>query len=183
MILGTAIPHHTNLPIDYVKSILNSGYKVIFSEGANVAVNRNNIMEQARLQDDDLLIIDSDTVFTQEDVEKIAEHLKDKDVITGIQVLGFEPYPPSVFKKENEVYKLYEPKGIEEIDACGGGFLGISKKVIQAITDPFTPIQENGRENGNDISFCMRVKDNGFKIFVDSSIKVGHIRQEIKYYK
>jgi len=118
MKLATCIPNHTNLPIDYVKSLINvtKDYTILFQSGPNVASNRNRIMENVRLLDEDLLLIDSDAVFTPEDVEKIKGHLKDKDVITGVQVMSYEPYPPSIFKKENGIFKLYKPEKVEEIE-------------------------------------------------------------------
>lgn len=185
MKLGVVIPNNADLPLGFVKSVLalRGKYELFIKEGCTVWQNRNELMEWMRLEKDDLLLLDSDVVFTPEDVEKMREHLETRDIITGVCVLGYHPHPPSLFRKDSGRYRLLEPpKEIEEIDGCGGAFLGISRKVIETVPEPFFPVRENEREHGNDISFCIRAQKEGFKIVVDPSINVGHIRPDIKYY-
>lgn len=178
MITGTPVPNNTYLPIDYVKALKSLPYEHYFEAGASVAINRNKIIERARLENESLLLIDSDIVFTKDQAKRIEHYLSRYDVICGVYKLGFPPFPPHTYKDN----QWYLPEKLEEVDGCGGGFLGISKQVVQTVPEPFTHIEDDwGHDKGNDVSFCERVKEHGFKIYCDPEINVGHIRPQITW--
>ena len=183
MILGTIVANNANVPVKFVLSLLQvTKYHVVIHEGASIPHNRNAVFERARLEGESLLFIDSDIVFTLSDVKKIEKHLETKDVISGVYVMGFPGFPPAIFDSK---FHVKEPEvSLFEIGASGAGFLGISSKVIQTLTEPFTPRPgPNGRYYGEDISFAMNAKDAGFSLFCDPTIKVGHIKPQTKYYQ
>lgn len=185
MILATITGHGDNLPMGFVKSLLSAHeYTHIFQEGASIPDNRNKVFEMVRVMNDDLLFIDSDMVFTPDDVKRMEEHLKDKDVVTGVCVMGFPGWPAAIFKEDDGKYKLVKPLNeVHEIDACGAAFLGISKKVIHTLIEPFSLIEYSNGVHGEDISFCIRAKQAEFKIFCDPKLKIGHIKPVTKYYE
>lgn len=181
LLIGTIVPNNYFMPFQSVKSFLALGGRYPFTvwEGPDLDFNRNKIFAYAKHAKESLLMIDSDIVFTPEDVQQIERYLDEGfDAVTGLYVVGYPPYPPCVFERIPGDYKLTEPKeGMNEIGACGGGFLGISKRVIEAMPkDPFDNIREGDIFHGEDISFCHRLHENGFKLWCDSNIKVGHIR-------
>jgi GT2 family glycosyltransferase len=186
MIIGTITATNASVPMGFVKSLLSTrGYEWIIHEGPSIPMNRNAVFERARIEKQDLLFIDSDMVFTLEDVKKMEELLKTKDIVSGVCVMGWKGNPPAIFKKENNAYRSCAiEKDMFEIDACGAAFLGISSKVIEYLTEPFEPIIEEkyGQKHGEDISFCIRAKQAGFKIFCEPSLLIGHIKSEVKYY-
>lgn len=188
MIIGTPLAGNASLPMKFFRSLLAvKEYDWIDQQGPNIAVNRNEIFERARVEGQDLLFVDSDMVFTREDVKRMEKHLKTMDVVTGLCVMSFQGNPPSLFKKNKTSFAPifeFDKEHLFEIDACGGAFLGISNKVLNTLTEPFTPIDEPiyGQYFGEDISFCMRTKENGFKIWCDPTISIGHIKNDIKYY-
>lgn len=183
MILATIIGNNANLPYGFVKSLLScKGYVHTFGVGLYVPDNRNNVWRVVKQKNEDILFIDSDMVFTLEDVAKIEEHLKDKDIITGLYPMGMRGYPPAIFRKEEGDYKLMTPKDVVfEVDSCGAGFLGISKRV--KLESPFTQFVNNNSGNlyGEDMAFCIKAQEAGFKIWCDPNIKLGHIKIETKY--
>ena len=185
MILATIIGNNANLPYGFVKSLLKcKEYEHIFGVGLYVPDNRNNVWKELKQRNDDVLLIDSDMVFTKDDVERVKEHLKDKDIVTGLYVMGMENYPPAIFKKEGGVYKSATPEEkLFEVDACGAGFLGISRKVVKELEVPFTQFINplSGNLFGEDMAFCIKAQGAGFKILCDPTIKLGHIKTEIKY--
>lgn len=188
MVIGIIIPNNAKLLIDFVRSLLTISDKtIIWNEGACIAENRNLVFERARILQDNLLFIDSDIVFTREQVNKIEKHLEKYDIVTGYTGLGFPGFPPSIFvKNEKGQYKLAsfpDKEELFEIDACGAPFLGISKKVLNTLVTPFHLIldKNTGRYHGEDISFCINAKKNGFKIICDPSLSVGHIRTVTRY--
>ena len=181
MIIATPLPNNPHIPFEFLQSLQKVKYQWITETGPSVAENRNKLIERARLIGEDILLIDSDIVFTPEDVKAIEEHLKTYDIISGVGVLGFFPYPPAIFK---DSVPIAPKKEVFEVDSCWGAFLGISKKAINTIPTPFEHLFDKyGRLIGNDISFCMTAKKFGFKILCDGRISVGHIRSIVRYYE
>ena len=179
MVLATIIGNNALLPYGFVKSLLKcKDYEHIWGIGLYLADNRNNVWRETRGQD--LLFIDSDMVFTLEDVKKIEEHLKDKDVVTGLYPMGVKGYPPAIFNRKDGIFDLALPQDkIFEVDACGAGFLGISKRVV--LESPFTRFvnEATGNMLGEDMAFCVKVKEAGYKIFCDPTVRLGHIKTQI----
>ena len=185
MILSTIVPNNYMMPFEAVKSWLKlPKYPFVYAQGPDLDFNRNFVWRQVKDKNDHLLMIDSDIVFTPDDVEAIENHLeRGYDAITGIYPVGMEPYPPCVFKRIVGDYTMCEvQEGLNEIDACGGGFLGIHREVIKKMpNDPFDNIREGDIFHGEDISFCHRLKELGFKLWADSSIQVAQIRTQNIY--
>jgi len=182
MIIGIPTSNNAQLQIGFVKSLIRIKKDSIFQEGCNIAINRNKIFETARILGENLLFIDSDMVFTPEDVACMEKHLETNDIVTGVCVTGFPDYPPAIFKIENGSYVLTKPT--DEVDGCGGAFLGISTRVLNRMIEPFTPIEDKktGQFYGEDISFCIRAREQGFKIICDPKLLIGHIRSKVIYY-
>lgn len=188
MILATITGNNAFVPFDYVKSMLalKGKHEFLHAFGPSLPDNRNEIFSVVKAHNDDLLFIDSDIVFTPQDIRKMEIHLKILDVVTGVYILVKEKMPdiPAIFKRIEGNYNYTKvEQGIFKIGACGGGFLGISKKVIQALpSNPFDNILEGTVYHGEDISFCHRVNELGFTIWCDSSIRVGQVRTMNHYY-
>jgi hypothetical protein len=183
MILATLTPNNAFVHWDFVKSFLTASahYPVFAVQSSGIAENRNKIYQYAQSRNDDVLMVDSDMVFTLEDVKKIEQHLKKYDIITGVAVVGMPPYKPSLYQQEGVNYNLCPLKnGVYEIDACGGAFLGISKRV--KLDYPFDYLKNGDVPYGEDIAFCHRAREKGYKIWVDTSILLGHLRTKPIYY-
>lgn len=183
MIIGIPTPNNYFAPWAFVKTLFKLPNKVVTAEGPYIYANRNLLLEKAKYERDSILMIDADIVFTVEDVQRIEEHLKTYDIVSGLYVVGQDPYPPCVFEKTNGDYILTDPpQGIREVDAVGGGFLAISSDAVKTLPeDAFTDVWEGKVKHGEDISFCFKAKMLGFKIVLDSHLKVGHIRHNAIY--
>lgn len=189
MILGIIVPNNYFMPWEAVKCWQDMPkYFIVRCQGPDLDFNRNMIWRQTvKYQEKEpshLLMIDSDIVFTPEDVAKVESHLDNGlDAITGIYPIGQPPYPPCIFERIPGDYKLTPVKeGLNEIGACGGGFLGINKNVIMNMDkDPFDNIREGEIFHGEDISFCYRAAQRGYKIWADSEIRLGHVRTQTVY--
>lgn len=173
--------------MESVKSFLEAAdsghYTITCQQGPYIYINRNLILQFAKKRNESLLMIDSDIVFKLEDVRKMWRHLQVFDIVSGLYCLGNPPYPPCVLKRTENDYEFCEPpKSMGMIDACGGGFLGISEKAVKKLPDnAFDNVWENGVPHGEDISFCHRAKQLGFRIWLDPSISVGQIRSNAIY--
>ena len=105
----------------------------------------------------------------------IQDHLKEKDVVTGICSVGHD-LQPSIYIWSNKGFGHYMPKGVEKIDGTGGYFLGISKRIYNKL--PIHPF-ERISGFGNDLSFCKRLEELKIDIWADSSIRIGHIKPRV----
>ena len=177
MIIATVVPNDYFAPWDFVSSFLNisKDYPIKTVQSCSIAHNRNLIFQETK---GDLLFIDSDTIFTPEDVAIIERDLKTYDIVGGAVVLANGEL--NIYKRIEGDYE-YMPmqRGIFEVGAIGTGFIGISEKVISEMHEPFFPLTEGKITHGADISFCHRAREKGFKIYCDSEIKVGHIKTRI----
>lgn len=187
MIIGVPIPHNYFAPIENIKCLLdaNKNHRIIFAEGPYIYMNRNYLIDQARIAGESLLMIDSDMIFSMEDIVAMEGHLEEHDCVTGVYCNTQPPFPPQIFKKSQGEYKIYDPKyktDLIEIDACGGGFLALSEKLIQDLPkEACNNVIEGEIEHGEDISLCFRIQQAGYKIFVDPYIQLGHLRTNPMY--
>jgi len=187
--IATIVPNDYFAPWCFVESILKLPPRYFFKEhqGCLVDKNRNYIWQEMKLdnkeQKSDLLFVDSDIAFEPEDVATMENNLENYDIVTGMYIIKAWDWSLGIFEKVNGNYEFAKGgKGIFEVEACGGGFLGISERVINStklINEPFSFIREEDVTHGEDVSFCQRAKEAGFKIYCDSSIKVGHSKTEV----
>jgi GT2 family glycosyltransferase len=184
MIIATLTALGANVSVNFLKSFLTvRDLAYIIQEGPHIADNRNQIWKTVKQREEDVLFVDSDMVFTREDVIDIWKHLDDKDVVTGLCVMSEEGHPASVFEKKGSEFKKAKVKSsLFEVDACGAAFLAISKRVL--LDNPFEQIWNDEKKEyyGEDISFCIRAKEKGHKIYCDPKIRIGHIKPKILYY-
>lgn len=153
--------------------------------------NRNSYLEnrpfKGQVSYDKLMWIDSDIAWTPEDFMKLYE--SDKDIISGAYLLAsgeVTAYPKmlSVGYTFEDVLAMDEPV---EVEGVGLGFLCVGPGVFESLTRPWfqsTTIRakhpETGEEDvdlpilGEDLSWCQRVRDNGFEIWFDPTVRVQH---------
>jgi GT2 family glycosyltransferase len=182
-----AVPTTGQVEIEYVNSILRlsrtTNANIVHSAGSLVYVARNNFVQQAIEEDyTHLCFIDSDMVFNADALNVLLWH--DKDVISGSIFSRVAPYKPCFYEK----LRLGEPgevicehvktlqDGLQEVEGVGTAFTLIKTKVLKGIIEkfnvyPFQPITGYGE----DLSFCVRARQCGYKIFVDNDLTIGHI--------
>ena len=187
--IATIVPNDYFAPWDFVRSILKLPPKYFFKEhqGCLVSKNRNYIWEMVKLDNKenpgDLLFIDSDIVFEPEDVATMEENLKTYDIVTGLYIIKSWDWSAGIFKKIDGKYDFVKPQeGIFKVEACGNAFMGISRRVINhpaMAHEPFEFIREGNVVHGEDVSFCQRARETGFKVWCNSAVKVGHMKSQI----
>ena len=126
---------------------------------------------------DALLFIDSDMAVPANMLVKLIEH--DKDIVSALAFKRFPPYEPCIFKKcdrEGTEFWLDYPKGLIEIQGVGMACTLIKRKVFESVPKPwFFPEPKIGE----DLAFCIRAKEQGFKIFCDTELICGHCTTEV----
>lgn len=136
---------------------------------------------------DYFFFIDSDMVFAYDTLEKLVN--ANKDVITGLYFQKHKPHYPLIWKirsfkiNNNKIKKKYvwhtefKANQIEEIDACGAGALLVKSSVFKKVGSPWFQfkIDSNACPVGEDIYFCKKLQNNGFKLYSHNGTFIDHI--------
>ena len=159
--------------------------------GSLVYISRNSMSEVAVKENlDYILWIDSDMVFSADLMQRLYQTMTENnlDILAPICFRRRAPFNPVIYKKirfgmfgDNEVveYDDYPKNSLFEVDGVGFGCVMMKVSVLKEIEEKekgwFTPYPGFGE----DLSFCIRAKRCGYRIWCDSSIKVGHISQTV----
>ena len=133
---------------------------------------------------DYVLWLDSDMVFPEDFHERMLKTLTENnlDILSGIYYKRKPPYSPVIFDKMQLKGKIWDyswledvPDSLFEVGACGFGCVLLKTEVLLSVQMKhgymFHPMQ-NG---GEDVAFCVRARDCGYKIMCDPSIVCGHV--------
>lgn len=174
-----------------VRFALRNGGKyemdVLVNSGALIYASRDYIAAMAVSTGADYVLwFDSDVTFDPDILDKLVAD--EKDCVTGLYFRRRPPYSPVIYskivlgmknEKISETYEDYPKNDIFEVDACGMGGCLTSTKMLKEIFD------ENGtcfmpyKAYGEDISFAIRARKLGYKVWCDSRIKMGHVAYNI----
>lgn len=147
--------------------------------------SRNHLVGKAiQLNADYMLWLDSDMVFHPDLLTGMMSTMSDKglDILTGVYYRRVSPYTPVLLDKLEIDGKKVDSHNIEEIpnemfEVAGCGFGCVLMKtdvafdVLAKFGPPFNPIHGVGE----DLSFCWRARQCGYKIYADPSIWLGHV--------
>lgn len=198
--IGIAKPDHFVIPYHFAQSLINvirhcdkiwepGSVKLQIVEGSLVEENRIALLALA--EGDWLLMLDTDMTFPHDIAETLDKHIQDgKDLVSGLYFLGYEQvsmspalYSPQTTDRTPAVrYADYPKDSVFEIGGCGGGCMMIGKKIIDdfkennQVNESFRRMWKMGVHVGEDLSFCYRVRDKGYKLWCDSTVKAGHLR-------
>lgn len=147
-----------------------TGYQLPFA--------RNRIVEEALNNNSDyLLFIDADMIFPPDLLTKLLAH--GKDLCNALAFRRIEPHYPCIFKFDttNKCYQTMSyTKGLLEVEATGMAAILINTDVFKSIKKPWYYYRDN--LFSSDLTFCENVKKTGYKIWVDSDLKIGHLGNE-----
>ena len=143
---------------------------------------RNKIIEQAKgVGASHLIMMDLDQTYP---VDAITKLLKHKLPVVGCMVhRRYPPFDPLMLRGEINTYRdvtEWEDGELVEVDATGTGCLMIDMRVFHKLPAPWFKFRPNPDPDhpgivGEDIGFCSDLRGTGYKIYVDTSIKCGHL--------
>lgn len=197
-----AVPNLGHLHVNLVEKILRwhltaGSYETITllaPRGIQPHDAARNYCVHAFLQTDftHLFFLDSDVVPPLEALDALLD--ADKDIIAGL-------YPTMKFRNEQQVkemavfnriayaqtdgesqYRLEEAHGIgiQEIDRAGTGCLLIKRHVLETLPRPHFQFLYNEvgiSAVGEDINFCRKAQEAGFKIYAHFGIVCQHAKE------
>jgi hypothetical protein len=155
-------------------------------------------------QDFDVWItIDSDIVFTYEQIINLIESTEEHPVVAGMYRMSdlvnyaFVKDWDQTYFKDKGTFQFITPEEIEKwkketefkyfpVVYSGMGFMAIKKEVFDKIKYPFfdSEILTIQKEDGSvirdicseDVSFCRKLTQAGYQIMINTDIRVGHIK-------
>ena len=175
-----------------MKKIGEVEYGII--SGSLIYDARNELAKRAMDENFDFVLwLDSDMVFNPDLMERLMTDMENRMMVSGIYYKRVPLHTPVIFETcqinrlpdggldpEAEAYARYPEHQIFPIAACGFGSVMMRTELIRRVTEklgpwPFMP----AGGFGEDLSFCMRVRNIGETIYADSDIQLGHIGQRI----
>ena len=147
------------------------------------------IAEQAlRLGCSHLLMLDTDHVLHPQTVTKLLAN--DVDICGAMTYKRYPPFDPILLKGTIKGYRYIYPKrgdtDLVEVDGVGAAILMIKTEVFENIQKPWFKFEkfseDDDRPIGEDLYFCWKAKQAGYKIHVDPSIPCGHITKMVVDY-
>jgi hypothetical protein len=133
------------------------------------------------------LWLDSDMRFPKDTIMRLLE--RDEGIVCANYAKRRFPTEPIAVRKNaegddaqhvNRVYTLADSTGMEEVDYCGMGVMLVKAEVYKSMefpwfAIPWVPAAED--YIGEDVWFCRRAYENGFKTYVDHDLskEVHHI--------
>ena len=162
-------------------------YIVPFSETGdfpeNIGNARNGIVTDALDQGcTHLLFMDTDQVYYDRDmIPRMMSH--NLPVVGTVVHRRGEPYDPLVMRGEPDKYVFIPDEEVFsgeviEVDATGMGCMLVKTEVFLDIPQPWfelVPGKDGHKTLGEDINFCWNLRQAGYRIFVDTSIKITHL--------
>ena len=137
-----------------------------------------------------LLWVDDDMHFPPNALARLLSH--NKPVVGGLCHNRRGPsYHPILARKYapewglgKDVYGFcydYPPDALFSVDATGGAFLLVERKVVEDITTKYGPGSWwNPLETmSEDFSFCHRAKECGYEVLVDTGLDIGHVAKVV----
>lgn len=139
---------------------------------------RNKIVDAAlEAKATHLIFIDSDMQFSPDSIQKLVE--RDKDIVGGLYFRRQAPHNPIINQKDGKrlvIPPVWPKNDLFEVFGIGTGFLMIKMKVFEKIPPPWFAFSNLwDKPIGEDIYFCWKAQERGFKVWCDPTLNLGHV--------
>ena len=195
-----AVPCMDQVPFTFAQSLSTlekiGECKLAMKAGSLIYTSRNSLAMMAIQMDADFVFwLDSDMVFKADTLIRMMDTLKknDLDILTGLYFRRVPPYSPVLFDKleqNGEITEFSEfnkiPDELFEVGGCGFGCVLMKTDVFFDVQSKFGNMFAPRGNNGEDVAFCIRARECGYKIYCDPSIVCGHVGYSViddQFYK
>lgn len=192
-----AIPSMDMVPARFAQSLSmlqksdGEECQVAFQIGSLIYNARNSLAQIAiQLEADRILWLDSDMVFTSDILGTLTHTMKETkaDIVTGLYFRRVAPYSPVLYSKldanadqtaQFEDYKVLPEDRTFEVAGCGFGCVLMNTDVVLSVQAKYGEMFTPTPGMGEDLAFCWRARQCGYKIVCDQSVKLGHVGYEV----
>lgn len=157
--------------------------------GPRIAHGRNDLVKHfLDLDADWLFMVDDDMVFDADALDRLLQsaHPTDRPIIGGLcYAEGRDGYFPTLFLMSDKgMHRVasWETGKLIPVDATGAACLLVHRDVFLKMNhypEAWPWFQEttfNGATVGEDVTFCLRARADGFPIFVNTGVEFGHLK-------
>ena len=162
--------------------------------GGNVLLGENQKPFNGQLDYDYMMWIDSDIIFSPEQLQKLID--ADKDIASGLYLMdgGYAyatvEYWNEQYFQQNGTFEFMTPPMIAKktelfpVAYTGFGFILVKKGVFESMKYPwFRPEYVNIGNSKDftmeDVAWCREALRLGYKIYIDPTVIVGHEKSKI----
>ena len=184
-----AVPCMDQVPAPFCQSlaqIQKTGECVLaMKSGSLIYTSRNDLATQAiQIDADYVMWFDSDMVFKPDTMVRMLDTMQknDLDILTGLYFRRVPPYSPVLFDKlemrgEACLWSEFKtiPEGLFEVGGCGFGCVLMKTDVFFDVQSRFGNMFAPIANTGEDLAFCWRARNCGYKIVCDPSVICGHV--------
>lgn len=185
-----AVPTAKYIETETFKSIYDleipDGYETDFQYFYGYQIDQiRNLAAEWGKNYDYTLFVDSDIVLPKDSLKKML--LADKDIISGLYIQRIpNSHTMEVYMDTqgggvtNIPHEYIDGRGIVEIAACGMGCCLINGSVFRKMEYPhffYKSAIEHRDTISEDVYFCMKARQYGFRVWADESIRCEHIGQ------
>lgn len=192
-----AVPCLDQVPAQFAHSLAtltsygieDTQISIWFNLGSLVYTSRNEIAKKALIDGCDLVMwFDSDMTFNPDTMKRLLAFIDaGADMVTGVYYRRTPPFKPTVFKtmeineKGEATWTEFDeiPAAPFEVAACGFGCVLMRTEMFAAVFAKFGNMFAPIGNVGEDIAFCWRARECGYKIIADPSIALGHVAHTI----
>lgn len=177
-------------------------YGLRWEQGSDIYMLRNNLIAEggnaggaasihpAIKACDYVVWIDSDMIFTPEDIVRLTSH--GEDVVSGFAAIDMERTACGVFREDPPSLGYIATHGIEDVetdnrglvplDFAGMAIIAMRPRIFEHIEFPWfrTLSFELAGVHvhcSEDTGFCYRLKGAGIQVYGDPQVRVGHEKQ------
>lgn len=189
-----AVPCMDTAPVEFAASLTAlASYGVEdalisyqWNKGTLVYISRDQLAEVALSEPSDLVMwFDTDMVFPPDTLRRLLKHIDaGADIVTGVYYRRKPPYTATVFKTlepDAETKRIAWtdfdeiPDEPFEVAGCGFGCVLMRTEVFAAVFAKFGQLFAPVFGLGEDLSFCLRARQLGYKILADPTVNLGHV--------
>lgn len=190
-----AIPCMDQVPAQFCQSLASlekTGPSIVaFQVGSLVYSSRNNLaIEAVRRGADYVFWLDSDMVFPPAVLKRLLEVMeqqKDDVILSGVYFRRVAPFSPVAYEKldidENGSATWTELSDVPgepfEIAACGFGCVLMPTNALIDVQTKFGTMFNPINGTGEDLSFCWRARQCGWKFMCDPTVELGHVGHHV----
>ena len=190
-----AVPSMEMVPMLFAQSLAmleKAGPTVIMTQISSLIYTARNNLAAGAIENeaDYVLWLDSDMVFpsgTLVHMMKVMEEMGEGVILTGAYFRRVAPYSPVLYEKlnfdekGNAVWKdlMHIPDEPFEVEGCGFGCVLCPTEAFVDVSQKYRQLFDPIHGTGEDLSFCWRARQCGYRIVCDPRIHLGHYASHV----
>lgn len=184
-----AVPCMDTVPAQFAQSLATldrvGECTVAFQIGSLIYTSRNDLATRAMKMDADFVFwLDSDMIFSPNTLARLMKRMEHADIVSGLYFRRVMPYTPVIFDELTiddkgchwtDYTEKPIPSDLFEVGGCGFGCVLMRTDALFDVQARFGNMFAPIGNVGEDLSYCWRARECGYKIFCDPTIPLGHV--------